>query len=135
MILACVAVVTVVLFPFLGRATFRAPMPGQFVINVKMPSGTRIELSNNYIARVEDIIRQVVPKRDLNMIVSNIGITPDLSSIYTSNSTMDTGFVQISLKEGHKTAATNTWIASGQNCRARCPNSPPTFKEAAWWTR
>ena len=67
-----------------------------------MPSGTRIEVSNNYIARVEQIVRQVIPPRDLNMIVSNIGITPDLSSIYTSNSTMDTAFVQVSLKEGHK---------------------------------
>jgi multidrug efflux pump subunit AcrB len=104
-ILACVVVVTVVLFPFLGRAYFPRTDAGQFVIDVKMPSGTRVELSNGYIARVEDIIRQVVPKRDLNMIVSNIGITPDLSSIYTSNSTMDTAFVQISLKEGHKTSS------------------------------
>jgi hypothetical protein len=29
--------------------------------------------------------------------VSNIGITPDLSSIYTSNSAMDNAFVQVSL--------------------------------------
>jgi multidrug efflux pump subunit AcrB len=35
------------------------------------------------------------------MIVSNIGITPDLSAIYTSNSAMHTAFVQVSLKEGH----------------------------------
>jgi len=101
-ILACVVVVTVGLFPFLGRAYFPRTDAGQFVINVKMPSGTRIELSNRYIAQVEGIIRQVVPKHDLNMIVSNIGITPDLSSIYTSNSTMDTAFIQVSLKEGSK---------------------------------
>ena len=36
------------------------------------------------------------------MIVSNIGITPDLSAIYTSNSGMHTAFVQVSLKENHK---------------------------------
>jgi multidrug efflux pump subunit AcrB len=36
------------------------------------------------------------------MIVSNIGITPDLSAIYTTNSAMDTAFVQVSLKEDHK---------------------------------
>jgi Cu/Ag efflux pump CusA len=36
------------------------------------------------------------------MIVSNIGITPDLSAMYTSNSSMDTAFVQVSLKEDHK---------------------------------
>jgi hydrophobic/amphiphilic exporter-1 (mainly G- bacteria), HAE1 family len=36
------------------------------------------------------------------MIVSNIGITPDLSAIYTSNSAMHTAFVQVSLKEEHE---------------------------------
>ena len=36
------------------------------------------------------------------MIVSNIGITPDFSAIYTSNSAPHTAFVQVSLKEGHK---------------------------------
>ena len=89
-------------FPFLGRAYFPRTDAGQFVINVQMPSGTRIEVSDKYIAHVEQIVRQIIPQRDLNMIVSNIGTTPDLSAIYTSNSTMDTAFVQVSLKEGHK---------------------------------
>ena len=86
----------------LARSYFPRTDPGQFVINVKCPSGTRIEVSNQYIAQVENDIRQVVPARDLGMIVSNIGITPDLSAIYTSNSSMDTAFVQVSLKEDHK---------------------------------
>jgi hydrophobic/amphiphilic exporter-1 (mainly G- bacteria), HAE1 family len=90
------------LFPFLGRSYFPRTDPGQFVINIRCPSGTRIELSNRYVAQVEQEIREVVSPRDLDMIVSNIGITPDLSAIYTSNSSMDTAFVQVSLKEGHK---------------------------------
>jgi multidrug efflux pump subunit AcrB len=101
-ILGSIALILLVLFPFLGRAYFPRTDPGQFVIDVKCPAGTRIELSNQYIARVENEIRQVVPAEDLGMIVSNIGITPDLSSIYTSNSAMDTAFVQVSLKEDHK---------------------------------
>ena len=35
------------------------------------------------------------------MIVSNIGVYPDLSAIYTTNASMNTAFVQISLKEDH----------------------------------
>jgi multidrug efflux pump subunit AcrB len=88
-------------FPFLGRAYFPRTDPGQFVINVRMPSGTRLEVSNDYVAKVEDVIRSVVPSRDLGMIVSNIGVYPDLSAIYTTNASMDTAFVQASLKEGH----------------------------------
>ena len=104
-ILGAVALLLLVTFPFLGRAYFPRTDPGQFVINVRMPSGTRLEVSNQYIARVENIIRQVVKPSDLDMIVSNIGVYPDLSSIFTSNASMDTAFVQTSLKEGHSTGS------------------------------
>jgi multidrug efflux pump subunit AcrB len=89
------------LSPFLGHAYFPRTDPGQFVISVKAPTGTRIELTDQYISRVEDEIRSVVHAKDLNMIVSNIGVTPDLSAIYTPNSGMHTAFVQVSLKEDH----------------------------------
>jgi hydrophobic/amphiphilic exporter-1 (mainly G- bacteria), HAE1 family len=101
-ILASIVVLFAVLFPFVGRAYFPRTDPGQFVINVKAPSGTRLEVSDKYIAEVERDIRSVIPKSDLEMIVSNIGITPDLSAIYTSNSAMDTAFVQINLREHHQ---------------------------------
>src|ERR1035438_3982024 len=109
------------LFPLLGRSYFPRTDPGQFVINIKCPSGTRIELSDQYIARVENEIRQVIPERDLDMIVSNIGITPDLSAIYTSNSSMDTAFVQVSLKEGHKVGSYEYM----QQVRRRLSNDMP----------
>jgi hydrophobic/amphiphilic exporter-1 (mainly G- bacteria), HAE1 family len=97
-----ILVVLLGLFPFVGTSYFPRTDPGQFVIDIKAPTGTRVEVTDNYIARVEDIIRQVVSHDDLDMIVSNIGITPDLSAIYTSNSAMHTAFVQVSLKEDHK---------------------------------
>jgi multidrug efflux pump subunit AcrB len=100
-ILGGVALTLLVMFPFLGRAYFPRTDPGQFVINVRMPSGTRLEVSNDYIAKVENVIRSVVKPTDLEMIVSNIGVYPDLSAIYTTNASMDTAFVQTSLKEEH----------------------------------
>ena len=100
-ILGCCVIALAVTFPFLGQAYFPRTDPGQFIINVRMPSGTRLEVSNQYIARVEKIIREEVKPGDLDMIVSNIGVYPDLSSIFTSNASMDTAFVQTSLKEGH----------------------------------
>jgi multidrug efflux pump subunit AcrB len=100
-ILGGVVLVLVGTFPFLGRAYFPRTDPGQFVIDVHMPSGSRLEVSNDYIAKVENVIRSVVRPKDLGMIVSNIGVYPDLSAIYTTNASMDTAFVQTSLKEGH----------------------------------
>jgi multidrug efflux pump subunit AcrB len=96
-----IAVVLVGLFPFLGRAYFPRTDPGQFIFNVRMPSGSRLEVSNDYMAKVENVIRSVVKPKDLDMIVSNIGVYPDLSAIYTPNASMDTAFVQTSLKEHH----------------------------------
>jgi multidrug efflux pump subunit AcrB len=100
-ILGGVALSLLVLFPFLGRAFFPRTDPGQFVIDVRMPSGTRLEVSNDDIAKVETIIRSVVKPSDLDMVVSNIGVYPDLSAIYTTNASMNTAFVQVSLKEDH----------------------------------
>jgi multidrug efflux pump subunit AcrB len=100
-ILGGVALTLLVLFPFLGRAYFPRTDPGQFVVNIRMPSGTRLEVSNDYIAKVENIIRGVVKPSDMDMIVSNIGVYPDLSAIYTTNASMNTAFVQVSLKEEH----------------------------------
>ena len=101
-ILGGIVLAVALIFPFVGRAYFPRTDPGQFVINVKAPSGTRLEVSDKYIARVEEDIRSVIPKSELEMIVSNIGITPDLSAIYTTNAGMHTAFVQVNLKEDHK---------------------------------
>jgi multidrug efflux pump subunit AcrB len=102
---ALMFLLSLALYPFMGKSFFPRTDPGQFVINVKVPAGTRIELTNEYIAKMEQDIRGVVAPSDLNIIVSNIGITPDLSAIYTSNSGMHTAFIQVSLKEEHKTGS------------------------------
>ena len=93
------------LFPLLGLSFFPRTDAGQFVINLKAPSGTRLSVTENEVAKVEDLVRKVVSPEDLGMVVSNIGATPDFSAIYTTNSAMHTAFVQVSLKEDHKTGS------------------------------
>jgi multidrug efflux pump subunit AcrB len=100
--LAGVSILCLTLYPLMGVAFFPRTDPGQFVVNIKAPSGTRVELSEQYIKQVEGIVREIVPPNELGMIVSNIGITTDFSAIYTPNSAPHTGFVQVSLKEDHK---------------------------------
>ena len=55
--------------------------------------------------RLKHVIRSVVKPSDLDMVVSNIGVYPDLSAIYTTNASMNTAFVQVSLKEDHSVAS------------------------------
>ncbi len=104
-ILGAIALTLGIFSPILGRAYFPTTDPGQFIVNVKMPSGTRIEVSNQYIARVEDVIRHTVAPDELGIIVSNIGVSTDISAIYTPNAAMDTAFVEVQLKEDHKTSS------------------------------
>jgi multidrug efflux pump subunit AcrB len=94
-------ILSLAIFPFLGLAFFPRTDAGQFVINVKAASGTRIEIMNQEIAKVEDLIRQTVSPRDLKLIVSNVGVIPGFSSIYTSNSGPFTATVQVALNNGH----------------------------------
>lgn len=97
-----VCLLSLSLYPLLGVSFFPRTDPGQFVINIKAPTGTRLEVTDQYIKKVESNIRDVVSPHDLGVIVSNIGVQPGFSSMYTSNSGQHTATVQVSLKEGHE---------------------------------
>ena len=89
------------IYPLLGLAFFPKTDAGQFTVNVKVPTGTRIEVTNDYIAKVEDLIRHEIPPADLKRIVSNIGVVPDFSALYTTNAGPYTATVQVALNPGH----------------------------------
>jgi multidrug efflux pump subunit AcrB len=89
------------IYPFLGLAFFPQTDAGQFTLNLKAPTGTRIEVTEQYVAKVEDLIRQVVGPKDFKMVVSNIGIVPDFSAIYTTNAGPYTATIQVALNAGH----------------------------------
>jgi len=124
--LLCVA--AFVPFPQLGRSFFPRTDAGQFVIDLKAPSGTRLAVTENEVAKVEELIRQTVSPGDFGMIVSNIGTTPDFSAIYTTNSAMHTAFVQVSLKDGHKTGSYEYMARVKQKLRERMPELTTYFQ-------
>jgi hydrophobic/amphiphilic exporter-1 (mainly G- bacteria), HAE1 family len=101
-VLSGIFVLSLSLFKVLGISYFPRTDPGQFVINLKAPTGTRIENTEEFVKKVEEIVKEEVDKDDLGIVVANIGITPDFSAMYTSNSGQHTAFVQVSLKEKHK---------------------------------
>jgi multidrug efflux pump subunit AcrB len=75
---------------------------GMFTINFRAPAGTRIELTTDMAREIEAIVRKVIPPDDLDMVVSNIGIAPSISAIYSPNAAQDSGFIQIALKPEHQ---------------------------------
>ena len=100
-----VFVLSLGLFPMLRLSFFPRSDAGQFTINVKAPTGSRIELTNQYIAKVENLVRKTVAPEDFETIVSNIGVVNDLSSLYTTNSGSYTATVQTQLTDTHKTSS------------------------------
>ena len=97
-----VVLLSFALIPKLGFAYFPRTDPGQFAINLKTPTGTRIEITEQEVKKVEDLVRRLVEPHDLRLIVSNIGSTPGFSSIYTSNSASHTAYVQVGLTDDHR---------------------------------
>ncbi|MFN7918830.1 MAG: efflux RND transporter permease subunit [Bryobacteraceae bacterium] len=94
-----------VLWPRLDLAFFPQTDAGQFMVSMKAASGTRLTATEDEMAHVEQIVREEIPPRELEMTVANIGVTPDFSAIYTSNSAPHTGFLQVELKDGHKASS------------------------------
>jgi multidrug efflux pump subunit AcrB len=99
---AAIFCASLMLYPLLGVAFFPRTDAGQFVVNLKSPSGTRIELTTQDVQKVEALIRRIVDPRDLELIVSNIGVTADFSAIYTSNAGPHASTIQVALKEDHR---------------------------------
>ena len=72
--------------PFIGRDFFPAVDAGQFRLHVRAPAGTRIEQTEQSFAKVEAIIRQEIPKEELSVIVDDIGLPPNPTSVAFSDS-------------------------------------------------
>ncbi len=100
-VLMGVFLASLAIYPLTGLAFFPKTDAGQFTINMKVPTGTRIEVTNDYVAKVEDLIRNNLEAKDLKRIVSNIGVVPDFSSLYTNNAGPYTATVQVQLNEPH----------------------------------
>jgi HAE1 family hydrophobic/amphiphilic exporter-1 len=108
MMLAGVAILFVasmLLYPFVGTELFPTTDAGQFIIDYRAPVGTRIELTEAMTARMENVVRQVIPPQELSTIVSNIGLAPGFSAIFSSNAAPDSGFMMVALKPDHKTSS------------------------------
>jgi multidrug efflux pump subunit AcrB len=93
-----------VLLPLVGRDFFPTIDGGQIQLHVRAPAGTRIEETERIFQEVEDRIRQVIPARDLALVVDNIGLPARSYNLaFSDGSTIgvNDGVILVSLKEGH----------------------------------
>ncbi|MGC4049222.1 MAG: efflux RND transporter permease subunit [Paludibaculum sp.] len=76
LVFAVVFVASLAIYPSIEMAFFPRTDSGQFVMNVKAPSGTRLENTEARISQLEALVRRIVPESELEMMVSNIGVDP-----------------------------------------------------------
>jgi multidrug efflux pump subunit AcrB len=101
-------IVSLALFPALGRDFFPQIDAGQMRLHVRTPPGTRLEQTQEYFAEVESAIRQIVGQNQVEVILDNIGLPYSGINIALSDSAtvgpMD-GEILVSLNEQHAPTA------------------------------
>ena len=97
-----------VMLTVVGRDFFPPIVGGQIKLHVRAPAATRIDATERIFQGVEDKIREVIPTRDRDLIVDDIGVpqrTYNLASTDGSTINVNDGVILISLKEGHAPTA------------------------------
>src|SRR6516165_4779019 len=93
------------LYLLLGKELFPPIDAGQFTILIRAPSGTRIELSEDLASGVEAAVREIIPREEINTIVTNTGVLYDWPAAYTPNAGPMDSFLNVQLSEAHHTSA------------------------------
>ena len=85
-----------------GEDFFPEVDAGQFRLHVRAPAGARIEETEELFAQVEQVIRQIVPAKELDSILDNIGLpVVGVNLAYTDGATIGRfdGEILVSLKD------------------------------------
>jgi len=96
------------LAPFLGENFFPAVDAGVISLHVRAPMGTRIEETAALFDHVEKRIREIIPARDLDSIVDNIGLPvsgTNRAYLNTGGIGPEDGDILITLKKSHRATA------------------------------
>jgi multidrug efflux pump subunit AcrB len=96
------------LIPFLGQDFFPSVDAGQFKLHIRAKTGTRIEETARLCDEIEKSIRQVIPAKDLDNILDNIGVPYSGINLSYSNSGVigsADADIQVSLTPGHRPTA------------------------------
>jgi multidrug efflux pump subunit AcrB len=91
-----------------GRDFFPAIDGGQIELHVRAPAGTRVETTEKIFQAIEDKIREVIPAKDRDLVVDNIGLPARAYNLaFTDGSTIggNDGVILVALKDGHAPSA------------------------------
>ncbi len=132
------------LYPFIGQELFPATDANQIVINVRLPAGTRIEKSQEWISGetevveqgakqkkktgkgIEDVILAVIPETDRQLVLSDMGVLYDWPAGYTANAGPMDATILVQLTDSHRRSTTSQEYADRLR---RAFEKEPRFKD------
>jgi multidrug efflux pump subunit AcrB len=118
-------VASFLLAPFLGRNFFPSVDAGRILMHVRAPIGTRVEETANRFAEIQREIRRIVPSREIETVVDNVGFpVSGINMTYNNTGTIGSqdGEIQIKLTPGH--GSTSDYVSV---LRRRLPERFPGF--------
>jgi len=90
------------LFSQIGSEYFPPDDTGAFIIQMRLPVGSRIEKTDAISARVDAAIRRIIPAKDIVHVVINEGVRPGWDAMYTTNLWAHMAFALIQLVPSDK---------------------------------
>ena len=115
--------------PGSARELFPEVDAGTFELRVRTIPGTRLEETEELVARIEETIKEVIPPREIDTILSNVGLPvgkgAGFSTVLSPNSGPDSAFLVVNLKQEGRAVATQTYV---ELLRSRLADEYPAEK-------
>jgi multidrug efflux pump subunit AcrB len=105
---ATFVIASLALFPLVGRDFFPSVDAGLIKLHVRGVPGTRIEETERHIADIQQTIREVIPPREIDSQLDNIGVPYSGINLSLSEGALISsadGQIMLALKEGHGSTA------------------------------
>jgi multidrug efflux pump subunit AcrB len=109
------------LYPRIGRELFPQVDVGQFAIQMRAPSGTRIEITEKRVTEVEETIRRIIPAAELRKLISNTGVLYDWPAAYTPNAGPMDSELMVQLSDDHQISSLEYVQRLREELRERFP--------------
>ncbi|PIU40229.1 MAG: hypothetical protein COT00_02785, partial [Candidatus Omnitrophica bacterium CG07_land_8_20_14_0_80_50_8] len=90
------------LYPFIGKELFPRADVGYMTLYLRLPTGTRIEKTEDAMSKIEQSIKESVGQESIETMITNIGVLYDWPAAYTPNSGPGDAFIELELSHHRK---------------------------------
>ena len=107
-VVGCVLLLGVGIFLFIGQDYFPQVSGDSMTLHIRTRPGQRLETAEQQFARVEKVVRDTIPKKEIGLILDNIGLPASNYNFAFGDGSFvayNDGQMIISLNEGHESTS------------------------------